>query len=119
VDGGRTGECMPVGAENMRSLILAKVEPTVSADCLAIDCGVFGFDEIEIELGLAVEILGLGEFGVGAALLLGGLEFADQFDHGVHRQVAQLVNALLVQLDALLHFLFGPVVARLAGAVDV
>jgi hypothetical protein len=77
--------------------------------------GVFGFDYVEVEPGSALVFLGLGE------LLRVGVLFdvRDQFHEGAHGDVAGLEEAALDLFEAGLHFLFGEVVAALAGAVDV
>src|SRR5262245_64413531 len=49
--------------------------------------GVFGFDEIEVELGLALEVPRCAQFGVAPARRLARLQVVDQIHQCVHRDV--------------------------------
>src|SRR5581483_10685172 len=75
--------------------------------------------EVEEELRLALEILRGRELAVGAPGRARRLEIADQRDERVHRAIAELERPLLDHAHARLQLVLGPLVARLAGAVDV
>src|SRR5215472_10186735 len=57
--------------------------------------GVFGGDEVEAPLGLAVELEGRGQGGFGDAGVLGGLDLVEHVDEGRAGALEELVVALL------------------------
>ena len=59
------------------------------------------------------------ELLVGGAGRLGRLDVVDERDERVHREVAHLEGAVLDRVDAVAQLVLGPLVAGLAGAVDV
>jgi hypothetical protein len=84
---------------------------------------VLRLDEVEIELGPAVQIEGGLEIGVGFAGGPGGLEVIDQPHQGGHRVQAQVPMPILDLLDPVFEVLFGdvgivPLVAAEAGVLE-
>jgi hypothetical protein len=80
--------------------------------------GILGLYEIQIELGLPLEVPRGAQLGVALASRLARLQVVDQIHQRVHRDVTQREVALLNILDARLQFVLRPFVAGLARAVD-
>src|SRR5580765_8705441 len=64
-------------------------------------------------------VAGSGELRVDGPVLLGRLEVVDKVDQRVESRVAQAEEAVLDVFDASLQFVFGEMVAGLAGTVDL
>ena len=84
-----------------------------------VEARIFGFDEIEIELRLALEVprrADLRRRHIGGARCF---QVGNQFHECVHPEIAHPLRAFLDDFDPALQFRFRPFVTRLAGAVDV
>jgi hypothetical protein len=58
-----------------------------------------GLDEVDVELGLALEVPGRGELDVRGPGGAGGLDVADQLDQGVQGQRPQVEGPGLDRVD--------------------
>src|SRR5688572_29648417 len=80
---------------------------------------IFGFNEVQEELGLALIVSRFGELVVSGSRGLGVFDVSNQVDYSIHGNIAKLEGPILDGVDAFAKFLLGPFVAGLTGAVDV